>query len=146
MKITGIIKKIHAVQEGTGRYGSWKRKDILIEQDNHFKTSLCLCIWDERLMKIFLNAGDKITVEIEMESRSHNNKWFTQAIVKSIPAITAKNPFSGKMVNSIFNKPRVINEPDYDDDQEDLDYSQDELDDMYKAAFENDAGWEWNVD
>jgi hypothetical protein len=147
MKITGRITKIYDIQQGTGKYGPWKRRDVLIEQETRFRTTLCVCIWDERLIRQELRVGRLMSFEIELSSRQFNNKWFTQSIVKEMmPFVTRASVTADICATKSETHLRTSRPAEWDDDFQEDDYSRQELDDMYKAAFENDAQWEWNID
>ena len=129
MRITGKILTELPVASGSGKFGNWSRKDIIIEQKNKYRTKLCLCIWDKALQSGTFLIGQEADFEIEVESRSYNGSWFTQVILKNY-----------KLLNV---KPAYKYEVDVEENYEQKKYSHQ---DMIDIAFEGDADWLWNID
>lgn len=134
MIVSGRIVKVLGVKTGIGKTGPWKRKEFVIEQNNKYNTKLCPCIWDNALFNYQLTPGEEVNLEMELRSNTYKNKWFTQAVVLKFIA-EEKKP-----VRAILQC--HLNE--YDDDI--VEYTREDYDDMYKAAFEDDAQWLWNID
>ena len=127
MRITGKILTELPVASGSGKYGNWNRKDIIIEQKNKYRTKLCLCIWDKALQSGTFLIGQEADFEIEVESRSYNGSWFTQVILKSYKLLNVK---------PVYNS-------DVEENYEEEKFSRQ---DMIDHAFEGDADWLWNID
>lgn len=133
MKIKGKILKVLPLTTGSGKFGHWKRRDIIVEQGNKYQSKLCLCIWKKELHQIDFIENIEAEFEVELESKTYNGAWFTQIVVKSV-SLPSSNP-----------KNNYFQEVEHED-AEDYNYTKSELRDMYEAAFENDPQWEWNID
>ena len=77
MNITGKVYQILPEQKGEGRNGPWSRQDFIIETEEQYPKKLCISVWNSKVDIEHLEKGDPVTVEISVESREYNGKWYT---------------------------------------------------------------------
>lgn len=77
MEIQGQLIKIFKPVTGEGRNGQWKRQDLLIEIQGQFPKKICFSVNSDKTPINSFKVGDFVTVSINVESREHNGRWFT---------------------------------------------------------------------
>lgn len=89
MVITGILYKILTPTSGIGKKGVWNRQDFIIETKDQYPKKILITIMKDAPLQEFnqLYAGDKIEVSVNIESKEHNNKWYTQIMAWKIAKI-----------------------------------------------------------
>lgn len=84
MEITGKIVQILDAQEGKSGEKTWKRQDIIIDQDGPFGRKLCLSNWNDKVDLSSLQTGDSVKVSVNLESREYNGRWYTDVKIWKI--------------------------------------------------------------
>ncbi|MEI6436883.1 MAG: DUF3127 domain-containing protein [Bacteroidota bacterium] len=79
MEITGKVIKILPLQTGTGRNGTWKKQDFVIETPGQIPRKICFSLWGDKIDQFNLIEGDETEVSFDLESREYNSKWYTDA-------------------------------------------------------------------
>ena len=79
MEITGKIIKILPLQTGTGKNGTWKKQEFILETAAQISRKICFSIWGDKIDQFNLNEGDDAEVMFDLESREYNNRWYTEA-------------------------------------------------------------------
>ncbi|MCX6277195.1 MAG: DUF3127 domain-containing protein [Bacteroidetes bacterium] len=79
MEITGKVIKILPLQTGTGRNGTWKKQDFIIETPGQIPRKICFSLWGDKIDQFNLIEGDETEVSFDLESREYNSKWYTDA-------------------------------------------------------------------
>ena len=77
MNITGKVYTILPEVKGEGRNGPWTKQDFIIETDEQYPKKLCISVWNSKIDIEHLEKGDPVSVEISVESREYNGKWYT---------------------------------------------------------------------
>ena len=78
LEITGRVSEILQEVSGEGRNGSWKKQEFILETEEQYPKKVCIEAWGDKTAIIKkLNAGDKITASINVESREFNGRWYT---------------------------------------------------------------------
>ena len=77
MNFTATLREILPLQEGQGANGPWKKQDIIVETHEQFPKKVCISIWGDRLQGVELVIGQPYTIDINLESREYNGKWYT---------------------------------------------------------------------
>ncbi|MFO7613065.1 MAG: DUF3127 domain-containing protein [Bacteroidales bacterium] len=77
MDISGKITQILPEVKGEGRNGPWKRQDFILETDDQYPKKVCISVWNDKVDVGKLQPGDPVTVEISVESREYNGRWYT---------------------------------------------------------------------
>ncbi len=80
MKLTGKIIQLHPLQEGQGKKGPWAKQEFILKLPGQYPKKVCLALWGEvKINNYDLQVGLEVTAHIELESREHNGRWFTEA-------------------------------------------------------------------
>lgn len=77
MEISGTVVNLLPLQTGQGKNGVWKKQEFILETPGQYPKKVCLSLWGEKVDENRLNAGDKITASINIESREYNGRWYT---------------------------------------------------------------------
>jgi len=80
LEITGRLTRVLDMRTGMGKNGEWKNQDFILEQPGQYPRSVCISLWGDRIeaLKNF-NIGDSIKVQIDIESREYEGRWYTSA-------------------------------------------------------------------
>lgn len=79
MQVEGtIIQVSEPVTGSTKKGGTWAKQDFVIETGGQYKKNIALSLWgDDKIQKYDLEKGLKITAHLDIESREHNGRWYT---------------------------------------------------------------------
>jgi len=78
VEVTGKITRVFEVITGNGRKGTWSKQEFILEQPGQYPKPLCLQLWGEDLItKYDLTVGLTVTAHINLESREHMGRWYT---------------------------------------------------------------------
>lgn len=83
MEVTGVIKQVLKVEQGTSKAGKdWKKLNFVLEtKDGEYTNTICFDIFGEEKVDNFLkfnNVGDEVVVSFNVSSREYNERWYTQ--------------------------------------------------------------------
>ena len=83
MEVTGTIKQILNVEQGTSKAGKdWKKLNFILEsKDGEYTNTICFDVFGEEKVDNFVkfnNVGDNVTVSFNVSSREYNERWYTQ--------------------------------------------------------------------
>jgi hypothetical protein len=83
MEVTGTIKQILNVEQGTSKAGKeWKKLNFVLEsKDGEYTNTICFDVFGEEKVDNFVkfnNVGDNVTVSFNVSSREYNERWYTQ--------------------------------------------------------------------
>lgn len=78
MYVQGKVLEIFPVQSGESSRGSWKKREFLIETFAKIPKKVNLCLRGESVDGMQLTIGDQVKVSIDLESREHNGRWYTE--------------------------------------------------------------------
>lgn len=78
MEITGIIKKIYPLQQGTSKSTGhpWKSMEFLLETEDRYPQSACLLLMNDNCTRFNIKEGDKVKVQFDMKAREWENKGY----------------------------------------------------------------------
>lgn len=80
LEIKGKILQILPTQTGMGKKGAWHKQEFILDIGGQYSKKLCLSLWGEELInKYDLEPGLEITAHLDLESREHNGRWYTEA-------------------------------------------------------------------
>lgn len=77
MQLIGTLRELLPVVEGQSANGSWKKQDIIVETHEQFPKKVCISLWGDKLSDVSLVAGQPYSIDINIESREYNGKWYT---------------------------------------------------------------------
>ena len=83
MEVTGTIKQVLDIEQGTSKAGKeWKKLNFILEsKDGDYTNTICFDVFGEEKVDNFVkfnNVGDNVTVSFNVSSREHNGRWYTQ--------------------------------------------------------------------
>lgn len=77
MNLSGKVLQILPEAKGEGRNGPWSRQDFIIETNDQFPKKVCISVWNNKINLSTLTPGDAVTVDVSVESREYNGRWYT---------------------------------------------------------------------
>ena len=79
MELTGKIIKILPLQTGTGKNGTWKKQEFVVETTAQITRKVCFSLWGDKIDQFNLKEGEDAEISFDLESREYNNRWYTEA-------------------------------------------------------------------
>lgn len=76
LKVSGKIFAVLPTQTGSGKNGDWAKQDVILETEGQYPKKICLSFWGDKVSKSF-KEGQSLVAHINIESREHNGKWYT---------------------------------------------------------------------
>lgn len=78
LDIFGTVVQVLPVVTGTSAKGTWSKQDFILETDGKYPKKVAITLWgQESIDKYDLVEGMKVTAFLELDSREHQGKWFT---------------------------------------------------------------------
>jgi hypothetical protein len=88
MEITGRIFKILPAQSGIGKSGKeWKRGGFVMATEAEYSNDVALDLWG-KIADMKLREGQRVKASIEVSSREHEGRWYTQAKAWKVEVLT----------------------------------------------------------
>jgi hypothetical protein len=78
MEFSGKIIKVLPLQTGTGKNGTWKKQEFVIETTDKIPRKVCFSLWGDKIDQFSLAEGDESEVSFDLESREYNGRWYTE--------------------------------------------------------------------
>jgi hypothetical protein len=80
MDFEGTVYRILPVVKGQGARGEWTKQEVVFELPGEFSRKVCVSFWGDKAQDAAgLREGEQVNVQINLESREHNGRWFTEA-------------------------------------------------------------------
>jgi len=79
MQLKGKIHQLLPIVTGTGKNGDWKKQEIIIETEGTYPRKVCVAVWGDKINMSGVVPGASVTVDLDLESREVNGRWFTDA-------------------------------------------------------------------
>jgi hypothetical protein len=89
MEIKGKLIQLLPLQTGEGKNGPWKKQDIIVEQQGQIPKKACVSIWGDKINIGQWPIGTSLTLQIDVESREFNGRWYTDLKAWKIEAAGA---------------------------------------------------------
>ena len=79
MELSGkLIDRFEPISGQSAR-GEWRKREFLIETSEQYPKRICISAWGDKVDELgFFKIGEKITCHINLESREHNGRYFTE--------------------------------------------------------------------
>jgi hypothetical protein len=77
LQITGKVTQVLAEQSGEGRNGPWRKQEFILETQGQYPKQICLVSWGDNIDKFDVQEGETVTAHIDIASREHNGRWYT---------------------------------------------------------------------
>jgi len=82
MEIIGKVVQLGTLIEGNSPRGPWKKQELILETVETYPKKVCVMCWNERVNDANgLFVGQVVTVQVSIESREFNGKWYTDVRV-----------------------------------------------------------------
>lgn len=76
--LSGRLLNILPKQSGTGKNGPWVKQDFVIETPGEYPRKICISAWGDKADEITsYKEGDEVKVNVNIESREFNDRWYT---------------------------------------------------------------------
>lgn len=79
MEVKGKVIQLLQLQTGTGKKGTWKKQEFIIETQTQYPKKVCLSAWGDKIDQYNLAVGDMVSIAVDLESREYNGRWYTEA-------------------------------------------------------------------
>ncbi|MCD4736734.1 MAG: DUF3127 domain-containing protein [Bacteroidales bacterium] len=77
MEIAGKIHQILPEETGEGRNGPWRKQNFILETQEQYPKKVCITVWGDKIDLKTVHENDPVTVNINIESREFNGRWYT---------------------------------------------------------------------
>lgn len=91
MQLKARLIECLPLQIGTSKNGEWKKQDIIVETEGQYPKKVCVTIWGDKMNKENLQVGKNLMIDIDIESRSFNNRWYTDIKAWKIKLVEEEN-------------------------------------------------------
>jgi|LakMenE01Jun11ns_1017448.scaffolds.fasta_scaffold9938088_2 hypothetical protein len=78
MYLQGKIIQIFDEQSGESSNGKWRKREFVMETFAKIPRKVCLSVRGEGVAQFRYNVGDAIQSSIDIESREHNGRYYTE--------------------------------------------------------------------
>lgn len=79
MEIQGRIIMVAPEVGGTSKAGNnWRKQEYVLETMAQYPKKICFSLWGERIDQFSIQEGEELTVQIDLESREFNGRWYTE--------------------------------------------------------------------
>lgn len=92
--IKGIIKSILPIQEGVGRSSgkTWQKQDFVIETIEQYPRLIAVSAFGRVIDQPPKHLGVEVEVDIDIESREHNGRWYSSINARYIKQTAYAQP------------------------------------------------------
>jgi hypothetical protein len=77
MQLKAKLIQVLPLQTGASNNGTWKKQDIIVETYGQYPKKVLLSIWGDKVNPEVLIIDKKMLIDIDIESREYNGKWYT---------------------------------------------------------------------
>ena len=95
MQLTAKLLTLLPIQTGKGKNGEWKKQDLIVETGDTYPKKICVSVWGDKINHSVLVVGNELKIDIDVESREYNGRWYTDVKASKIELVTA-----GKILNT----------------------------------------------
>lgn len=92
MQLTGKVSSLLPLQTGTGKNGTWKKQEVILETEGQFPKKICVAIWGDRIDENQLQVGNNLKVDVDVESREYNGRWYTDVKAWRVEVVAPGTP------------------------------------------------------
>lgn len=115
LKVSGKIFAVLPTQTGSGKNGDWAKQDVILETEGQYPKKICLSFWGDKVSKSF-KEGQSLVAHINIESREHNGKWYTDIKVWKYDGMVQEDKTTNEQASSSSAYTDTIAQPVADDD------------------------------
>ena len=78
MELTGKIIEVLDKQTGNKKDGgTWQKQQYVLETQGLYPKKICFMVWGDHVDTFNLKIDEVIRIEIDIESREFNGRWYT---------------------------------------------------------------------
>jgi hypothetical protein len=78
LELIGKLIRTLPLQSGTSARGAWSKQDFILETQEAYPRKVCVSAWGDRVNELSTMAeGDTLKININLESREFNERWYT---------------------------------------------------------------------
>ena len=77
MQLVAKVIQLLPLQTGTGKNGTWKKQDMVVETEGQYPKKVCISVWGDKINPSHLAVGNKLKIDFDVESREYNSRWYT---------------------------------------------------------------------
>lgn len=82
-KIIQVLEPVGGESKKTGK--PWKKQEYVLETYSNYPRQICFQIFGEdRINAANIQLGEDVTVQIEINSREYNGRWFTNIDARNV--------------------------------------------------------------
>ena len=108
MEISGKIIQVLDEKSGQSARGPWRKQEYVLETGGKYPKKVCFMVWGDRIDEFGIREGQEIKVEVDLESREYNGRWYTDVKARSVTAVGGAGDDQGP--------PMDQSPPPFDDD------------------------------
>lgn len=114
LELDGKMYMVQSEQSGAGQNGkTWRKQAFLIETEEQYPKKVLFNVWGEMVDTLkTLKVGDKLRVSFRAESRSFNEKWYTDLtawkIVKVVEQTLGGGGYNNNQTQSTVTPENII--------------------------------------
>lgn len=101
MELQGKITAVLPLQTGNGQNGEWKLQEYVLLQGGEYPKKACFQIWNDKIDKIGLAIGDDVVADVNVESREHNGRYYTNLTAWKVDVVRGGGAPSDPMKGGI---------------------------------------------
>ena len=107
LKVTGIVKELLPEQSGTSTKGFWRKREFILETDGNYPKQICMVQWGDNIDSVKIGVGEKVTASIDIASREHNSRWYTDVKAWKIEKEAAVPVAAGQKMSAPMGAPEL---------------------------------------
>lgn len=79
MELSGkVIQKLPEVGGNSKSGNAWRKQEYILETGGQYPKKVCVSVWGDKIDQFSINAGENVTLSIDVESREYNGRWYTE--------------------------------------------------------------------
>lgn len=90
VKIKGKIIAALPETGGTSKSGNtWRKRDYVLETGDKYSKKIAFSVMNDNIAKCNLSVGCEVEVDLDIDSREYNGKWYTSCSVWNATHLSA---------------------------------------------------------
>lgn len=80
MEIKGKLVQVLKEEKGVSKAGKeWTKGGFILDTGDQYNPNVCVGLFGDKLDLLqYVKVGDNVTASVNISSREHNGKWYTQ--------------------------------------------------------------------
>ncbi|MFI3295035.1 MAG: DUF3127 domain-containing protein [Rikenellaceae bacterium] len=80
MELDVIVSQVLPQVKGQSARGEWVRQEVIFEYpDDNYGRRVCVTFWGDKAARATaLQVGERVLLSVNIESREHNGRWYTE--------------------------------------------------------------------